>query len=84
MSGLSVPRCHSCGRAFWYDRPFCPYCGARDVAHENHPGTGTIYSYTVVRKNPTPGAPVTPYVLAYVELTDGPRMLAVMHDAATT
>jgi uncharacterized OB-fold protein len=74
-----VPRCHSCHRRFWYDRPFCPHCGSLDVGHEQHAGDGIIYSYTIVRKNSAPGAPETPYVLAYVELTDGPRMLAVVH-----
>jgi uncharacterized protein len=78
---IMVPECRACGHRFWYPRPFCPRCRSRDVVAVRHPGDGTVYSYTVVRKNPSPTAPPTPYVLAYVELTDGPRILAVVHAA---
>jgi uncharacterized OB-fold protein len=74
-----VPECQACGYRFWYPRPFCPRCEGRDVKLVRHPGDGVLYSFTVVRKNPAPGAPATPYVLAYVDLRDGPRILAVVH-----
>jgi uncharacterized protein len=76
-----VPECRACGHRFWYPRPFCPRCGALDVGAVRHPGDGIVHSCTVVRKNPAPGAPAAPYVLAYVELRDGPRILAVVNAA---
>jgi uncharacterized OB-fold protein len=38
-------------------------------------GTGTIYSYTIVRRGTGAYAAAVPYVVAYVELTEGPRVL---------
>jgi uncharacterized OB-fold protein len=37
-------------------------------------GRGTIYSFTVIRKGAGPFRDAAPYVLAYVELEEGPRM----------
>jgi uncharacterized OB-fold protein len=81
MTGLLVPRCSACDNRFWYDRPFCANCGSREIARDPHPGNGQIYSYTVVRKNPSPGTPPTPYVFGFVELDNGPRLLALLHAA---
>jgi uncharacterized OB-fold protein len=72
---LVIKRCRACGRAHHYPRPFCPYCWSREVAWEDARGTGTVYTYSVVRR---PQAPVfeAPYVVAEVELDEGPRLLA--------
>jgi uncharacterized OB-fold protein len=78
---IMVPECRACGHRFWYPRRFCPVCRSRDVGGVRHWGHGTVYSYTVVRKNPAPAAPQPPYLLAYIELQDGPRILAVLHAA---
>lgn len=51
----------------------CPDCGG-DLAAAQFAGTGTIWSATVVRID-LPGHPA-PRVLAYVDLDDGPRILA--------
>jgi len=74
-----VPECRACGQRFWYPRLFCPLCGAAEVGAVPHPGNGTVYSYTIVLKNPAPQAPAAPYIVAYVELQDGPRILTVLH-----
>ena len=72
---LLVPRCQSCGKAFWYPRAFCPWCHSGDVDWNESPGTGSIYSFTVVERGAGPWAEVVPYVVAYVELDEGPRLL---------
>jgi uncharacterized OB-fold protein len=48
-------------------------------------GRGTVYACTVVRKGMGPWAAATPYVVAYVELAEGPRILTniVTTDAAS-
>lgn len=60
-----------------YPSPFvrerCPVCGAR-VEPDDFGPFGRIWSSTVVRV-PTPGR-TPPYVLAYVDLADGPRILS--------
>jgi uncharacterized protein len=66
-------RCTACGYAAAFTRPRCPVCGA-GVAPAAFGPEGTVWSATVVRvavpgRNP-------PYGLAYVDLDDGPRILA--------
>jgi uncharacterized OB-fold protein len=39
-------------------------------------GRGTVYASTVIRKAMGPWAPAAPYAVAYVELEEGPRILA--------
>jgi uncharacterized OB-fold protein len=38
-------------------------------------GRGTVYALTVLRKSMGPWAAATPFVVAYVELEEGPRIL---------
>lgn len=62
-------RCAGCGKTHWYPRPVCPHCfGDADEWFEAA-GTGTIYSYSVMRRA------AEPYAIAYVTLVEGPTML---------
>ena len=72
---LVLPRCRQCGFVIWYPRNFCPACGAADVEWTDSPGLGTVYSCTVTRHGPGRYRDVGPYVLAYVELDEGPRVM---------
>ncbi len=72
---LVLPRCDRCGELIWYPRRFCPFCGSTDVSWHEVSGEGTIYSVTVLRQGQGAYREVAPYALAYVELTEGPRML---------
>ncbi|HEY4887825.1 MAG TPA: Zn-ribbon domain-containing OB-fold protein [Candidatus Dormibacteraeota bacterium] len=72
---LVLPRCDRCGRVIWFPRHFCPECGSSAVTWFEASGRGTIYSYTVVRQGEGAYAGVTPFVIAYVELDEGPRVL---------
>jgi uncharacterized OB-fold protein len=48
-----------------------------DTGWEEASGRGRIYSYTVVRKSGLPGwSEAVPYVIAYVELDEGPRVMS--------
>jgi uncharacterized OB-fold protein len=63
----------------------CWKCQARDVEWVELPGTGTVYSFTVVRHPLHPDlAQVVPYVTAVVELDGtqgaGARMIANVTD----
>jgi hypothetical protein len=76
---LLLRRCRACGEAIWYPRPACPFCHSADTVWEQASGRGRIYTFTVVRR----GAGVysgAPYVLAYVELDEGPRMMTNIVD----
>jgi len=66
--------CNSCGKVHWFPRTICPICGSSNTEWREGSGKGTIYTYTVMRRAKEP------YVLAYVELDEGPRMLTNIVD----
>lgn len=71
---LLVQRCETCGGHQFYPRPFCLSCQSRDVAWVPAAGTGRVYSLTTVRV-PVVSWLTPPYVVALVELDEGPRLL---------
>jgi uncharacterized OB-fold protein len=80
---LLLPKCTECATLIWFPRPFCPSCGSTSVEWTESSGKGTIYSYTVNRRGagdlPEYREPI-PYVLAYVELAEGPRIMTNIVD----
>ena len=72
--GSSCQRCDF-RRAAALDR--CPECAGRCVRTEFGPGA-TVFAATVLRV-PVPGRE-PPYALAYIDLDDGPRILAHVDD----
>lgn len=74
-SRLLLRRCSSCATFIWYPRPLCPACHGTDTEWVESPGIGAVYSYTVSRRGEGPYREAAPYVLAYVELDEGPRLL---------
>jgi uncharacterized OB-fold protein len=77
---LLITRCDNCGEAIWYPRPICPFCHSQATHWEESEGRGRLYSFTVVRRGSGAFASATPYVLAYVELAEGPRMMTNVVD----
>lgn len=65
--------CRSCGHPMATPRPVCAACGGEVVQAKFGPA-GTVYASTVVRI--AVGDRTPPYALAYVDLDDGPRILA--------
>ncbi len=72
---LVLPVCDACGHHIWYPRSWCPVCGGEAVTWTAMSGLGTVYACTVIRKAMGPWATAAPYVGAYVELAEGPRIL---------
>lgn len=66
-------RCLSCGHPMATPRPRCAACGGQ-VEQADFGPAGTVYASTVVRI--TVGDRTPPYALAYVDLDEGPRILA--------
>ncbi len=77
---LVLPRCNACGFVIWYPRTRCPDCHSTDVSWIDASGGGTIYSFSITRKGQGHYRDVTPYVLAYVELDEGPRVMTNIVD----
>jgi uncharacterized OB-fold protein len=71
---LTVQRCTGCGSHQFYPRPFCLSCEAISLEWVEASGNGTIYSLTTVRMPVTDELP-PPYLLALVDLEEGPRLL---------
>jgi uncharacterized protein len=69
-----VPTCAACGKAHWYPRAICPFCGAENIEWRAASGQGTIYSFSVMRRAKEP------YAIAYVTLAEGPTMLTNIVD----
>ncbi|WP_127817822.1 Zn-ribbon domain-containing OB-fold protein [Microbacterium sp. CPCC 204701] len=77
---LWIQRCVTTGAYFTYPRRFSPYVVNGEVEWVRASGRGTLYSY-VVNYLPGPGyADEVPYVIAIVELEEGPRVLANLHE----
>jgi uncharacterized OB-fold protein len=72
---LLLQRCDACGTVIWYPKGFCPACSSFATSWFAASGLGTVYSFTVVRKAAGAWQKATPYVIAYVELAEGPRVL---------
>jgi uncharacterized protein len=72
---LVLPQCDACGTVIWYPRRFCPSCGANAVSWIAAGGQGSVYSFTIVRKGDGAYREAAPYVVAYVELDEGPRVM---------
>lgn len=78
---LLIPRCKSCNKYFFYPREDCPSCLSSNLEWVRVSGRGKIYSYTVVRQAAHPGfATDVPYILAIIELDEGPRMTSNVVD----
>lgn len=71
---LMVQRCTACRAHQFYPRPFCLACEATTLEWVDTKGEGTIYSLTTVRIPVSEELP-PPYLLALVDLDEGPRLL---------
>ncbi len=72
---LRIQRCNACGKAYFFPRPFCPACSSKNVAWFTASGRGKLYSY-VINYRPAYGfQDYVPYVIAVVQLDEGPRMM---------
>lgn len=72
---LILPRCRRCDAFIWYPREWCPACHSAAIDWVPASGRGTVYSFTVTARGLGEWADVGPYVIAYVELDEGPRVL---------
>jgi uncharacterized OB-fold protein len=73
---LYLQRCRDCAALRYYPRALCPSCLSDRIEWVRASGKGTVYTFTVTYQNQAPGfRDALPYVMAYVELAEGVRML---------
>ena len=77
---LALQRCSQCDTVIWYPRGLCPNCLSSDIAWFTASGRGVVYSFTISRKGDGAFREASPFVLAYVELDEGPRILTNVVD----
>jgi uncharacterized protein len=79
---LYLQRCPTCDELRFYPRALCPSCLGKDVDWVRASGRGKVYTYTVTYQNQAPGfRDELPYVMAIVELDEGPRLLTNVVDS---
>jgi uncharacterized OB-fold protein len=66
---LRIVRCNDCGYYIHPPSPRCPRCLSDDVEPSPVSGRGVVYTYTVNRREWSPGVEV-PYVIAIVQLDE--------------
>jgi uncharacterized OB-fold protein len=73
---LLLQRCGRCEKACYYPRYLCPHCHCTNLIDFQASGRGTIYSYTVTSRGILEYATAGAYVLAMIELDEGPKMVS--------
>lgn len=74
---LSGSACENCKTNYFPTRKICPKCRRKGkVVLRQFSGKGKVYSFTEVSSGPAGFELESPYVLAIVELAEGPRITA--------
>ena len=79
---LRLQRCGGCDHVYFPARPFCPACSSRDVNWFTASGKGTLFSYVINHR--APKGFEAPYIIAVVQLEEGPRMMSNLVDCPQT
>jgi len=78
---LRIQKCNTCGHLQMPWGPCCARCLSQDLGYQIASGRGSVFSFTVVRQaiHPDFSAQV-PYVVADVQLEEGPIMTSNVTD----
>jgi uncharacterized OB-fold protein len=77
---FQLQRCNECDTVLWFPRRHCPSCWTENVSTFDATGKGEIYSFTIIRKGAMAYKDSGPFVVAYVELAEGPRVMTNIVD----
>jgi len=73
---LRFQKCKDCGHIRWPAATICPMCHSRDAQWIVASGKGKVYTFVVYHVAYHPGfKDEIPYVVAVVELEEGPHLL---------
>jgi uncharacterized OB-fold protein len=74
---LTYQTCNDCKAVVFTPRIACTSCGSLTLTAQTSKGEGTVYTFSVVRQSRNPAfAELGAYVLAYIDLDEGFRMLS--------
>jgi uncharacterized protein len=68
---LAFQHCTGCGRAVFYPRVLCPYCGSTSLEWRESSGRGTVYAATAIYHRDR-----EPHNVALVDLDEGFRIMS--------
>ncbi len=78
---LLIQECRACGEKIFYPRKSCPECWSKELGWSKASGKAKIFSYTVTLAGVEEKfAGDLPYILAYVDLEEGIRMMTRIVD----
>jgi len=77
---FQLQRCNECDTVLWFPRRHCPSCWTENVSTFDASGKGVVYSFTIIRKGAMLYKESGPFVVAYVELAEGPRVMTNIVD----
>jgi uncharacterized OB-fold protein len=82
---LALPKCEDCQKFWFPPSRTCPHCLSTNFSFQNVSGKGKIFSFVTFHRVYRPAfANDVPYVVALIELDEGPRLLSnimgVTHD----
>lgn len=78
---LLMPRCDACGTVAFPPTVACRTCSATAFTWTEMSGNGTIYSFVVYHRVYHPAfAEKVPYVVAVIDLDEGPRIISNVVD----
>lgn len=72
---LTLQYCEGCENFQFYPRILCTRCGGRELSWRAASGRGSVASFSVVRR-PISAAWEAPYMVALIDLEEGPRMMS--------
>jgi uncharacterized OB-fold protein len=72
--------CNTCGAKLFPPRDVCPECSKPAYESYTFSGNGKVYSYSTMYHVPTGHQEYAPYVVALIELEEGPLVTAQLTD----
>jgi uncharacterized OB-fold protein len=76
-------KCPHCKAAYFPPRTICPTCHRKSIGQMQSfkmNGKGKVVTYTVVHEAPETFEMQKPYILAIIEMTEGPKLTAQLID----
>ena len=73
---LLIRSCRACGTKHFMPRYLCPACWSDQLEWVPSAGKGSVHSFSIIRRAPVATfAQKVPYVVALIDLDEGPRMV---------
>ena len=74
---LLLQRCKECAQVQFYPRLLCSACAGEGLEWQQAEGRGVVKSFTIIRRAVSAAyEPDAPYVVALIELAEGPTMMS--------